>query len=116
MKILSNTNVIDFRNKTFKKIVDNKDLIIKDLDSIYYMYSSVHKRYNDNFLWLKLHQYKYFKKIPSFEIVPQTNNSNSIINETISSSNTSHDFNLIMDETLTPALNTELKITQCIIN
>jgi hypothetical protein len=68
MKILSNTNVIDFRNKTFKKIVDNKDLIIKDLDSIYYMYSSVHKRYNDNFLWLKLHQYKYFKKILSNNI------------------------------------------------
>jgi hypothetical protein len=42
---------------------------------------------------------KYFKKIPSFEIVLQTNNSNSI-----SSSNTSHDFNLIMDETLTPSL------------
>ncbi len=47
---------------------------------------------------------KYFKKIPSFEIVPQTNNSNSIINDTISSSDTSHDFNLIIDETLTPAL------------
>ncbi len=47
---------------------------------------------------------KYFKKIPSFEIVPPTNNSNSIINETISSSNSSHDFNLIMDETLTPSL------------
>ena len=47
---------------------------------------------------------KYFKKIPSFEIVLQTNNSNSIINDTISSSNTSHDFNLIMDETLTPSL------------
>jgi len=47
---------------------------------------------------------KYLKKIPSFEIVLQTNNSNSIINDTISSSNTSHDFNLIMDETLTPSL------------
>jgi len=47
---------------------------------------------------------KYFKKIPAFEIFPQTNNSNSIINDTISSSYTSHDFNLIMDETLTPAL------------
>ncbi len=34
---------------------------------------------------------KYFKKIPSFEIVPPTNNSNSIINDTISSSNTSYD-------------------------
>ena len=43
-------------------------------------------------------------KIPSFEIVLQTNNSNSIINDAISSSNTSHDFNLIMDETLTPSL------------
>jgi hypothetical protein len=43
---------------------------------------------------------KYSKKIPSFEIVPQTNNSNSIINASISSSNTSHDFNLIIDETL----------------
>jgi len=41
---------------------------------------------------------KHLKKIPSFEIVLQTNNSNSIINA--SSSNTSHDFNLIMDETL----------------
>ncbi len=41
---------------------------------------------------------KYFKKIPSFEIVPPTNNSNSIINDTISSSNASYDFNLIMDE------------------
>jgi hypothetical protein len=47
---------------------------------------------------------KYFKKIPLFEIVTPTNNSYSIINETISSSNTSYDFNLIMDETLTPAL------------
>ena len=47
---------------------------------------------------------KYFKKIPLFEIVTTTNNSYSIINDTISSSNTSYDFNLIMDETLTPAL------------
>ena len=44
---------------------------------------------------------KYFKKIPSFEIVPPTNNSNSITNDTISSSNTSYEFNLIMDETQT---------------
>ncbi len=43
---------------------------------------------------------KYLKKILSFEIVPQANNSNSIINASISSFNTSHDFNLIMDETL----------------
>jgi len=47
---------------------------------------------------------KYFKKIRLFEIVLQTNNFNSIINDTISSSNTSHDFNLIMDETLIPSL------------
>ena len=48
---------------------------------------------------------KYFKKIPSFEIVLQTNNSwMTRLNDTISSSNTSHDFNLIMVETLTPTL------------
>ena len=42
------------------------------------------------------------KKFHRLKLFP--NNSNSIINDTISPSNTSHDFNLIMDETLTPAL------------
>lgn len=52
-KMLINEDVIINRSLAFKKIVDNKHLIIKDLDSIYSKHKTVHQKYNNDFLRLK---------------------------------------------------------------
>jgi hypothetical protein len=54
--MLINEDVIINRSLGFKKIVDNKHMIIKDLDSIYSKHKPIHQKYNNDFLKLK---YKY---------------------------------------------------------
>lgn len=52
-KILTDNSVVNYRNLAFKKIVDNKENIIKDLDSIYLTHEKIHLMYNEHFLKLK---------------------------------------------------------------
>lgn len=60
-KILVNEDVIINRSLAFKKIVDNKHLIIKDLDSIYSTYKAIHQKYNNDFLRIK-YQYGHIRR------------------------------------------------------
>ena len=71
-KMLTDEKVIYFRSLALKKIVDNRELIIKDLDSIYSKYEEIHRKYNQYFLRQKLN-HRYIKKTI-------TNNINSIEN------------------------------------
>ena len=61
-KMLVNEDVIINRSLAFKKIVDNKHVIIKDLDSIYSSYKGIHQKYNKDFLKLK-YRYSLIRRI-----------------------------------------------------
>ena len=60
--MLVNEDVIINRSLAFKKIVDNKHVIIKDLDSIYSSYKGIHQKYNKDFLKLK-YRYSLIRRI-----------------------------------------------------
>ena len=59
--MLINEDVIINRSLAFKKIVDNKHLILKDLDSIYLKHKTIHQKYNDDFLRLK-YRHRYIRR------------------------------------------------------
>ena len=60
-KFFLDEEVVYYRNKNFKSIVDNSEIIIYSLDSIYNRYKKKHARYSNNFLKIK-YNYKYFRK------------------------------------------------------
>jgi hypothetical protein len=53
-KLLSDSIVLNYRNKYFKKIVDSSDQIINDLDSVYTKHIGVHENFNEHYLKIKL--------------------------------------------------------------
>jgi hypothetical protein len=53
-KLLSDSIVLNNRNKYFKKIVDSSGQIINDLDSVFTKYKEIHKKYNNDYLKIKL--------------------------------------------------------------
>lgn len=67
-KLLTDSLVLNERNKTFFHLINNKSEIISDLDSIFIKYRNLHKNYNYNYLQLK-YKHNNYKKI--FELNSQ---------------------------------------------
>lgn len=60
-KFMTNNSVIYYRNKTFKKIIENRHNIVNSLDSIYNKYKNIHSTFNNNYLKIK-YGYNYNKR------------------------------------------------------
>ena len=56
--LLEDEEVLNNRNMYFKKIVDMREKIISDFDSIFHANINIHKRFNDSYLLMKILQYK----------------------------------------------------------
>lgn len=58
-KLIEDEEILNIRNTYFKKIVDMREKIISDYDSIFHANISLHKRFNDSYLLIKNSHNKY---------------------------------------------------------
>ena len=61
--LLEDEEVLNNRNMYFKKIVDMREKIISDFDSIFHANINIHKRFNDSYLLMKNSHNRYKRLI-----------------------------------------------------
>jgi len=77
---LQEEEIINLRNKYFKKIVDMREEILIDFDSIFFSNKNLHKRFNENYFLMKNSHNKYKRLIShNIDIIDDYINSGYII-------------------------------------
>ncbi len=61
-RMLIKQDIINNRNLYFQKIVNDRDLILKKFDSIFHSNEDIHKRFNDNYFFIK-NNHNYLKEV-----------------------------------------------------